>query len=1051
VRKLLPIIVAASWIAGGASVATAVIVDFDSHIYEAEGFLKDAFPLRGQDNDGNGILEEDQLGMLKAILAGGAPVACLDSGRVSAILNAFNQNKSRANSELTVSASGVTIDIIDELRAMDPALATAVEELLGGYLTFADNSTLVFINNLADTMVAEYLEGTQQEGQIGNIQGQINFTAAEYFTYGNAASEPDYLGPAGDIDVDTTTNLAEYTAAGNNREAWLTSNCITPPLRLDELIGGGVLLSGASHRFFASAAGGTGNYTFQWRKGTTTSSTLLASVDEYIVPFLNSSTEGTYFCVVGDGQSSFTTPLLDLNVVDFPLTISRQIQGGTRTAGSSFTFTVEVVGGTPGPYVFTWRRGTTIVGGNASTLALTNLTTADAGQYTVSVTSNGGPDTKSSGPVTLNVTTPALSIAQHPQGATRTVGESHTFTVAATGGSGSYNYDWQKGGVTLGAPNQPTLELTNLQTSNSGNYRVVVSDAANAQVKVNSNVAVLTVVLPTLEITEQPLGAVKNLDESHTFTVAAAGGSGSFTYDWQKGGVSLGAASSPSLTLTNLGAADAGFYRVVVADATLPAATVTSNTAELVISYPPIVINVQPQGATKNLGESHTFTIGVSGGLGTYVYDWRKDGDSLGAPSEPSLTINSIQATDSGQYSCLVLDSIDPGIQVLSANAGLTVVLPPLLITQQPQGAIKETGESHTFTVEATGGSGTYHYEWRKDGALLGGAPDGPSLSLTNLQEEDSGAYTVVVIDASQSSNRKTSDVADLLVGEAGLVVTQQPQDVTTYLGGSAEFTVVVTGGSGNYGYNWRKEGATLSAPSLPTYSVASVTQPSAGNYDVVIIDLQNTQLSVTSEIAVLTTGSPLEIIQGPQDVLAELGAEATFSVVVQGGIGTLRYVWLFNGLPVLTAPDAPQWTITGLTAENIGTYAVRVSDDLDTEESQAATLSLAVSAYHDADTNQDYIITLSELLRVIQFFNTFGIHCEPGTEDGFGPGPGATECRPHTSDYAPQNWEIGLSELLRLIQFFNLFDGAYYPDSESEDGFMPGTAPGKALGIGAK
>jgi ELWxxDGT repeat protein len=88
----------------------------------------------------------------------------------------------------------------------------------------------------------------------------------------------------------------------------------------------------------------------------------------------------------------------------------------------------------------------------------------------------------------------------------------------------------------------------------------------------------------------------------------------------------------------------------------------------------------------------------------------------------------------------------------------------------------------------------------------------------------------------------------------------------------------------------------------------------------------------------------------------------------------------------------------------------------------------------HDADANQDFRIGLSELLRIIQFYNLKSIHCDVASEDGFAPGPGATGCRPHSSDYSPQNWRISLSELLRLIQVFN-FSG-YYSCDEGVDGF---------------
>ncbi|HNT88574.1 MAG TPA: hypothetical protein PKL84_11985, partial [Candidatus Hydrogenedentes bacterium] len=59
-------------------------------------------------------------------------------------------------------------------------------------------------------------------------------------------------------------------------------------------------------------------------------------------------------------------------------------------------------------------------------------------------------------------------------------------------------------------------------------------------------------------------------------------------------------------------------------------------------------------------------------------------------------------------------------------------------------------------------------------------------------------------------------------------------------------------------------------------------------------------------------------------------------------------------------------------------------------------------------------------------------------------PGPGANQsCAPHASDYSPSgpDWQIGLTELLRLIQFYN--SGGYHPcpGEGTEDGYCPGPA----------
>ena len=95
---------------------------------------------------------------------------------------------------------------------------------------------------------------------------------------------------------------------------------------------------------------------------------------------------------------------------------------------------------------------------------------------------------------------------------------------------------------------------------------------------------------------------------------------------------------------------------------------------------------------------------------------------------------------------------------------------------------------------------------------------------------------------------------------------------------------------------------------------------------------------------------------------------------------------------------------------------------------------------YHTADTNGDWRISLSELLRVIQFYNgPDGAYYYGGdaTEDGFAAtdlGFELTGHFYHDSDYVPPKHAISLTELLRLVQFYN--SDRYFRDITTEDGF---------------
>lgn len=95
-----------------------------------------------------------------------------------------------------------------------------------------------------------------------------------------------------------------------------------------------------------------------------------------------------------------------------------------------------------------------------------------------------------------------------------------------------------------------------------------------------------------------------------------------------------------------------------------------------------------------------------------------------------------------------------------------------------------------------------------------------------------------------------------------------------------------------------------------------------------------------------------------------------------------------------------------------------------------------AAAQHYTCDTNGDRVISLSELLRVIQFYNGDGFHCQDGTEDGYASGPGGTLCIPYDTDYNVQDWSINLAELLRAIQLYNA--QSYHLECGTEDGFAP-------------
>lgn len=139
---------------------------------------------------------------------------------------------------------------------------------------------------------------------------------------------------------------------------------------------------------------------------------------------------------------------------------------------------------------------------------------------------------------------------------------------------------------------------------------------------------------------------------------------------------------------------------------------------------------------------------------------------------------------------------------------------------------------------------------------------------------------------------------------------------------------------------------------------------------------------------------------------------------------------------------DGTEAANAGLAQDAIGFLDANTDGSLTVAEVLAQT---GPGHVHNADQNGDRRIVLSELLRVIQFFNLGGYRCaaDPSaSEDGFVPmmGDGKRDltCYPHASDFLNPDGRIDLSEALRAIQLYNSDGYTYCPEADTEDGFCP-------------
>ncbi|MCX6951677.1 MAG: pectinesterase family protein [Verrucomicrobia bacterium] len=286
----------------------------------------------------------------------------------------------------------------------------------------------------------------------------------------------------------------------------------------------------------------------------------------------------------------------------------------------------------------------------------------------------------SANPVTLEIVsvtglTPINppAIASQPAALILNPGQPAALSVAVTG-TAPLTYQWKKDGANVVGATSATLALASTAAADAGSYTVTIT---NAYGNVTSSPATITVTNQTVPatITAQPVSLTVNAGQPATFSVAAFG-SAPVTYQWQKNGGAVVGATASTLALTNVTAADAGSYAVVVTNS---AASVTSSAALLAVNTAPVV-TTQPVGATVAVGESVTFTVAASGSPAP-TYQWSKNGTTITGATNATLTFASAQLSDTGVYTVRAINSVGaaastPAVLAIPSTMLATAVTP---------------------------------------------------------------------------------------------------------------------------------------------------------------------------------------------------------------------------------------------------------------------------------------------------------------------------------------------------------------------------------------
>jgi hypothetical protein len=190
-----------------------------------------------------------------------------------------------------------------------------------------------------------------------------------------------------------------------------------------------------------------------------------------------------------------------------PPAIAGQPQSQCATAGSTAAFTVTVPSGIPLTYQWSTSPAGLIIGATSATLVLTNVQTADAGGYFVTVVNAYG--STNSAVATLSVNVPP-AIATQPQSLLVLAGGTATFTVSATG-TAPLSYQWQCNSTNLMVGTDATLLLTNVTTDLAGSYSVTVTNIAGVATSLPATLTVFNTAAAALALPPPATGGAFQL------------------------------------------------------------------------------------------------------------------------------------------------------------------------------------------------------------------------------------------------------------------------------------------------------------------------------------------------------------------------------------------------------------------------------------------------------------------------------------------------------------------------------------------------------------
>jgi len=564
-----------------------------------------------------------------------------------------------------------------------------------------------------------------------------------------------------------------------------------------------------------SVAGGTANYTYAWTK---TGDNSFSATSQN----LTNLSPGTYNVTVTDANGCTDT-------ASFPITEPTELtiaDAGLSTEiacfGDNGQIKVNITQGSVANYTYALYQGNSVV----QTITNSNLDhtfSAPAGTYKVRVTDANGCFKETSN-ITLTQPDNGLTISDETvNNIDCKDADNGSISITTTGGTANYTFQWIKIGD--GNYSATSKDISNLSP---GVYAVTITDANGCTLSKSFSVTEPDALTSSASVTNIDC----NGNDNGSIDLSVAGGTADYTYAWTKTGD-----NSYSATTQDLSDLSPGTYNVTITDANDCTATnsftITEN-AEL--SLTSSVPKTNGFEVSCFGGDDGSIAITMTGGTGTYTYNWlTNNGSGLVQGQEDQSGLSK------GDYSLTVTDS--NGCSVVS---NFTLNSPDQMTITSTKSNFNEfnvscNGDNNgSIDITVNGGyldsNTTYTYSWTTN--------NGSGLNPNNEDQTGltAGNYTVVATDTNGCSITQNIEITEpdsLVISE--IISDYNGFEISEAGENDGSIDITVSGGTSNYTYEWTTQNG--SGLSINSEDQSGLT---AGVYTVLITDSNNCQISKT-------------------------------------------------------------------------------------------------------------------------------------------------------------------------------------------------------------